>query len=149
MPHITMLYPFAPSPLDPSVRQALAQACQRFEPFEIEFAGFSFFRHRRDRFTLWLRPEPAEHVRRLHQALLSTLPNFNDTAHYAHGFTPHLSVGQFSSQKEIKEILPQYENKVVGLRFLVKEVVHIARSGKPDDPFHVERVFRLGVQTRV
>ena len=54
MPHITMLYPFAPRDAFQEASGGLAEACAAVQPFEITLKDFSGFDHGGGRFTLWL-----------------------------------------------------------------------------------------------
>ena len=94
MPHITLLYPFAERSNFGDVTPALAEAAQQVSPFSIQFRRFDAFKHRRS-CTLFLVPEPADEIACLHNVLITHLPAYDDTARFAGGFHPHLSVGQF------------------------------------------------------
>jgi len=60
MPHITLLYPFAPRYELPGLAPALEAACAGLSPFEATLDTFQVFQHRADRSTVWLAPEPRE-----------------------------------------------------------------------------------------
>ena len=94
MPHITLLYPFAERRDFESVIPALTKATQQIAPFSVEFVRFDAFRHRKSS-TMFLVPEPEDEIARLHSTLMHHLPDYDDTARFAGGFQPHLSVGQF------------------------------------------------------
>ena len=94
MPHITLLYPFAARRDFAEITLALAKAAQQVPPFSVELTRFDTFRHRRS-CTMFLVPEPEDEIVRLHSVLLRHLPDYDDTAQFAGGFHPHLSIGQF------------------------------------------------------
>ena len=94
MPHITLLYPFAERQDFAEVVPALTKAAQQVSPFFIELARFDAFKHRKS-CTMFLVPEPEAEIVQLHKALLQHLPDYDDTARFAGGFHPHLSIGQF------------------------------------------------------
>ena len=62
--------------------------------FSVELTRFDAFKHRKS-CTMFLVPEPEDEIVRLHSILLQHLPDYDDTARFAGGFHPHLSVGQF------------------------------------------------------
>ena len=94
MPHITLLYPFAERRDFAAVIPALAKAAQQVSPISVELTRFDAFKHRKS-CTMFLVPEPADEIGQLHTILLQHLPDYDDTARFAGGFHPHLSVGQF------------------------------------------------------
>ncbi|MXV73327.1 2'-5' RNA ligase family protein [Candidatus Poribacteria bacterium] len=94
MPHITLLYPFAARRDFAEITPALEKAAQQMSAFSVQFARFDAFQHRRS-CTMFLVPEPADEIVRLHSVLLEHLSDYDDTARFAGGFHPHLSVGQF------------------------------------------------------
>ena len=94
MPHVTLLYPFAPKGSFNGVLPDLAQVGWEQPPFELTLAHFRWFRHGQGSYTVWLAPEPEAAVVRLHAALVQALPGFADTGSFRGGFSPHLSVGQ-------------------------------------------------------
>ena len=94
MPHITLLYPFAERRNFADITPALTKAAQQVAPFSVEFSCFDAFKHRKS-CTMFLVPEPADEILRLHSVLMEHLPDYDDTAQFAGGFHPHLSVGQF------------------------------------------------------
>ena len=99
MPHITMLYPFRPRSEFEAAAGALSAACGAIPSFEVTLTEFGYFCHGGSSYTLWLAPEPAEPLVRLQAAMLSAVPECDETSRYAGGFTPHLSVGQAPGRK--------------------------------------------------
>ncbi len=141
MPHVTLLYPFAPRFELARYVPALAGACAEVEPFEVTLGEFRAFRHRGGRSTLWLAPEPRAAFVRLQSALQGTAPDFSSTSRFHGGFTPHLSVGQAARDDE-QSALAELAAGWTPLTFLVSEVQLIAREG--DGPFEVVHVLPLG-----
>jgi 2'-5' RNA ligase len=142
MPHVTLLYPFEPSPGLARHLPALAAACSTMEPFDAELSVFRSFGHRGGRSTLWLAPEPLEKFVRLHSALQEAAPGFDHTSRFHGGFTPHLSVGQASGEEETQSALAELARSWTPLSFRVSEVQLIARE--QDRPFEVVHVVPLG-----
>ncbi len=141
MPHVTLLYPFAPRyELDEHL-PALSAACAFLAPFEATLGAFHSFRHRGGRSTLWLAPEPRESFVRLQAALEQAAPEFNSTSRFHGGFNPHLSVGQ-AANEQTDAVLAELSAGWSPLRFQVTEVQLIARE--KDGPFEVVHVLPLG-----
>ena len=102
IPHITLLYPFAERRDFADVIPALAKAARQITPLSIQLRRFDAFKHRKS-CTMFLVPEPADEIVRLHTTLLQHLPDYDDTARFAEGFHPHLSVGQFQHRSPESE----------------------------------------------
>ena len=142
MPHVTVLYPFAPRSELGGHLPALSAACSDLAPFDVELSVFHSFRHRGGHSTLWLAPEPREEFVRLQSALEAAAPAFNHTSRFGGGFTPHLSVGQAAGDEETRAALAELTAAWTPLRFRLSEVQLIAREG--DGPFEVVHVLPLG-----
>lgn len=144
MPHITLLYPFTERRDFESVIPALAQVAQQIAPFSVEFLRFDAFRHRKS-CTIFLVPEPEDEIVRLHSVLLQQLPDYDDTARFAGGFHPHLSVGQFQHrllQTEQQRLQTEWQP----LHCEMEAISLIYRSPETDDQFVVAEQFLF--QTR-
>jgi len=102
MPHITLLYPFAPKEQFSNIIPKLVNASARVSSFHLTFRRFSHFRHRRS-CTIFLVPEPEQRVKALCAVLTEAFPEYNDTSQYPGGYHPHLSVGQFRANKVLQE----------------------------------------------
>ncbi len=144
MPHVTLLYPFAPRGELPQYLPALATACAVLPPFEANLEAFHTVRHRGGRSTLWLAPEPRVAFVWLQQALQEAAPAYAHTSRFSGGFTPHLSVGQTGHAEE-EALLIQLRAEWAPLTFPVAEVQVIAREG--DRPFEVVQSLPLGSDT--
>lgn len=142
MPHVTLLYPFVPRPELARHLPAIAEACARLEPFDVELGVFHSFRHRGGRGTLWLAPEPRERLVQLQSALQEAAPAFNHTSRFHGGFTPHLSVGQAENDEQTQSALAELATAWTPLTFRASEVQLIAREG--NGPFEVVQVVPLG-----
>jgi RNA 2',3'-cyclic 3'-phosphodiesterase len=144
MPHLTLLYPFAPKREFMAVLPELAQVGWATRPFELTLARFSSFRHGRESYTVWLEPDPKEAVVALHAALSKALPRFGDTGSFKGGFTPHLSVGQVEGAGRLKRLLRELERDWQPLSFTVGEISLISRKAPPNDRFQVDQRVSLG-----
>ncbi|MGA9525270.1 MAG: 2'-5' RNA ligase family protein, partial [Myxococcaceae bacterium] len=141
MPHLTLLYPFAPRFELARHLPALAEACAGLTSFEARLEAFRSFTHRGGGRTLWLAPEPREAFVRLQSALQQAAPAFGHTSRFDGGFTPHLSVGQAGSEEETEAALAELATGWTPLTFQVTEVQVIARER--DRPFEVVEVLPL------
>ena len=63
MPHITLLYPFRPENEYITLEKEFTEKCKSIEPFQISLKDFHYFNHGKQRYTLWLKPEPVELIR--------------------------------------------------------------------------------------
>ena len=144
MPHITLLYPFAERQDFAGIAPALTKAAQQMSSFSVELARFDAFKHRKS-CTMFLIPEPEDEIVRLHSVLLQHLPDYDDTAQFAGGFHPHLSVGQFqhrSLQTEQQRLQTEWQP-------IQCELAHLSliyRSPETEDRFVVAEQFPF--QTR-
>ncbi|RMF87842.1 MAG: 2'-5' RNA ligase family protein [Nitrospinota bacterium] len=143
MPHITMLYPFRPREEFPVLAERFAAVCAQQDPFPITLATFRSFQHARQRYTLWLAPEPKEPLVQLQTLLWQVVPDCDDVRRYRGGFTPHLSVGQAQGEAA-SQLLSSLQETWQPVTFLVDAVSLIWRDSPPDDVFRVGQVIRLG-----
>ena len=144
MPHITLLYPFAEPHNFADITTALTKAAQQIAPFSVELARFDAFKHRRS-CTMFLVPEPADQIVYLHGALIQHLPDYNDTAQFAGGFHPHLSVGQFQHRSlRTEQQLLQTEWQPIHCKIATLSLIY--RSPETNDRFVVAEQFPF--QTR-
>ncbi|MDE0636479.1 MAG: 2'-5' RNA ligase family protein [Candidatus Poribacteria bacterium] len=141
MPHITLLYPFAAQRDFDDVIPSLTKAAQQIPSFSVTLASFSAFRHRKS-CTLFLVPEPKNGIVQLHSTLLTHLPDYDDTARFAGGFTPHLSVGQFQ-QRHLNDTLQQFQKEWKPIEYAVESLSLIYRSPETNDKFVVAENFLL------
>jgi 2'-5' RNA ligase len=145
MPHVTLLYPFRPVSAFEQVLPLLAQVCRSFKPFEVQLACFDLFAHSHRNATLYLIPKPAKALKALHKALLEIVPDCDDVARFAGGFTPHLSVGQVRRQ-EAHTLCTGWQATWQPLSFTLTDVYLIWRNDPPDDIFRIGSVLSLGGQ---
>lgn len=143
LPHLTLLYPFAPKHAYKNVLPELAQVGWEQRPFELTLSTFRSFRHAHESYTVWLEPEPKAAVVGLHAALVEALPQFGDTGSFRDGFSPHLSVGQVEGTAKLRRLLSELQAGWQPLRFEVNEVSLISRKDPPNDIFQVDQSVRL------
>jgi poly(A) polymerase len=144
MPHVTVLYPFVPEEDLAEAARLLRGQCAQLLPFTVRLAGFGCFAHGRLWATVWLRPDPPGPICRLQECLLDCFPWCTDTARYASGFTPHLSVGRWPqhavnrAQQDLQAGWTPFEWRVDSLHL-------IARPDARDSTFSVRHGLPLGV----
>jgi 2'-5' RNA ligase len=144
MPHVTLVYPFRPRDRFDVVAGALRPVCAAIDPFSVRLKGFREFHHGRGRYTLWLAPQPQDGFVRLQAALSRAVPDCDDVARHAEGFTPHLSVGQARGREALARLKGMLAERWSPLSFVVSEVCLIRRNPPPDDVFRVDRTLPLG-----
>ncbi len=144
MPHISLLYPFAPKSSFSKVLPELAQVGWEQDPFELTLAHVRFFRHGRESYTLWLEPEPAGPLHALHASLLKALPKFADKGSFKGGFSPHLTVGQLEGRGQLEPLITELQKNWKPLRFTVHELALISRKDPPNDIFQIDQTLTLG-----
>ena len=164
MPHINLLYPFLADNDDGATfedaAKKLRQSLASFKPFTVAFTkdSFSFFKHKKD-CTLWLKPlwtsgetvlqvnadssksesvtnQNHPEIMDLQRQLVDLFPECSDLNQISSaGFTPHLSLGQFSA-KDINTQINILRNDWTDMKFSVSEIQLISRANF-EDPFHV------------
>jgi 2'-5' RNA ligase len=143
MPHITLIYPFVPPSAFDEATARLAPACEAWAPFEVTLNAFDTFRHGRDAYTVWLRPEPESTLISLHEALREATGGDGPRPPFRR-FRPHLSVGQASGRPAMLRLVEGLRRTWGPLRFRVDAVTLIRRDEPPDDVFRVASVVPLG-----
>jgi 2'-5' RNA ligase len=143
MPHITLLYPFAPRSSFPQMLPALGAACAGIAPFAITFARLGMFGHGRRGATLFLAPEPTAPLVALQSRLWEAAPDYDDTRHHASSFTPHLSIGQARDTAEAQALREALESSWRPLSFTAEAIQLLWRGEPPDDVFRVAHTLPL------
>lgn len=144
MPHINLLYPFVPPDHFPDAAVKIKKVLHDFEPFEITMKDISYFRHREDAFTFWLKPEPVAGVKALHKKLLDVFPECDDTANFDDGYTPHLTLGQnYYSETMTQNQVGQLQSNWEPLRWTANRIYLIWRNDLPDDEFRIGEEIRF------
>jgi 2'-5' RNA ligase len=142
MPHINLFYPFAPKWGYEKYVKNFRRRCRKFQAFPITLKSFKYFRHRYQRFTMWLHPEPNNLIIHLQRELLKLAPEFNDLNRFKGGFQPHLSVGQFTTYK-IHETIAQFQDTWTPLKFMLDKIYFISRANTKNKAFQVVEKIEL------
>lgn len=136
MPHITVVHPFLPRDQFDTASRFLADACGETPAFAIQLAAFNTFRHRRDNYTVWLRPEPEESLVKLQAALWQATQEAGGLG-TSKPFQPHLSVGQVTGRAKMIALMDQLHAAWSPVRVRISSVAMIWRNEPPDDVFRV------------
>jgi 2'-5' RNA ligase len=143
MPHITLLYPFRPENEYPILEKEFSNKCHHIEPFEIHLKQFKFFNHGKQRFTLWLKPEPIDLIINLQSKILEIVPDCNDVNKYKYGFKPHLSLGQLKGKSNVDYMINKLQKKWKDISFLLNYIYFISREQQKKAKFEVIKSIRL------
>ncbi|MFW9783061.1 MAG: 2'-5' RNA ligase family protein [Candidatus Heimdallarchaeota archaeon] len=141
MPHITLLYPFRPPTQYEIIEELFTNVCETVSPFEISLKNFHYFSHGRQRYTLWLNPEPNSMIIKLQAKLLKIVPDCNDVNNYENGFKPHLSVGQVGGKDEIRKVINNLQSEWVQVKFILNKVFFISRKKNKMSKFKISKQF--------
>lgn len=144
MPHITLLYPFRPEPEFLTLEIGFSAVCKSITPFEIQLKQFKYFHHGRQRYTLWLNPEPVSSIKDLQTNILKIVPDCDDVTKFKHGFTPHLSVGQIEGKNKLLEIIKDLHDNWSEIHFILNEIFFIAREKNKTSKFEIKKRIPLG-----
>jgi 2'-5' RNA ligase len=142
MPHITLLYPYRPVSAFKTAVPRLTRACRSLGPFDVRLERFEVFTHDRSA-TVYLAAEPAAAFKDLHGALLTAAPDCDDTARFAGGFRPHLSVAQ-ATRPEAERLCARWQAAWQPMVFTVRHVHVVWRNEPPDDVFRSGPAAPLG-----
>lgn len=143
MPHITLLYPFRPKNEYPTLEKGFSNECKSIEPFEIHLKQFNYFSHGKQRYTLWLNPEPVELVNNLQATILEIVPDCDDVNKYKHGFRPHLSVGQIQGKNNLLNMMENLQDNWNEIHFLLNEFFFISREKSKTSKFEIKKRIQL------
>jgi 2'-5' RNA ligase len=143
MPHITLLYPFRLESEYNSLESLFSTICEKIKSFEITFSKFKYFNHGKQKYTLWLAPEPESLIIDLQYKLLALVPDCNNVNLHKNGFTPHLSVGQIEGKKKLIEVIETLQRNWSQLKFTINSIYFIAREKQKLSKFEVKKTFLL------
>ncbi|MFW9969262.1 MAG: 2'-5' RNA ligase family protein [Candidatus Odinarchaeota archaeon] len=143
MPHITLLYPFRPEHEYPELKKSFSNICGFIEPFEIFLKQFNYFNHGKQRYTLWLNPEPDDLITNLQSKILEIVPDCNDVNKYKYGFRPHLSLGQIIGKSKVDIVINKLQKKWEDISFLLDKIYFISRKQHKMAKFEVIKSISL------
>jgi len=143
MPHVNLLYGFAPAAELGEAGRALAALVSEVPPFRVTLERFRWFR-RRGGATVWLEPrcEPPAALSRLQAALVGGFEQCDEQSKKSPlGFVPHLTVGRLR-EPDIEATVARWQEQWTPISFVVDAVAVIHRGER--DPFTVHGVVELG-----
>jgi len=143
MPHITLLYPFRPENQYSTLENEFVDKGKSLEPFQIQLKKFNYFSHGRQRYTLWLNPEPVNLIKNLQATILKIVPDCSDVNKYKNGFRPHLSVGQIKGKNNLLEIIESLQANWKEIEFLLIEIFFISREKSKTSKFEIKKRIQL------
>ena len=143
MPHITIIYPFRPEAEYLKVERDFSNICKYIAPFEIHLEQLNYFPHGRQKFTLWLNPEPVHLIKSLQTRILEIVPDCNDVNKQKNGFRPHMSVGQIHGEKNLLKIINYLQDNWCKIHFLLTEIFFISREKSKTSKFEIKKRIQL------
>jgi 2'-5' RNA ligase len=124
-PHITVAYPpFVPEEDWPAVQPELARCLSSFFPFHIRLRWLGTFSG--ETFVLWLRPEDDGTLVRIHARLAEEFPQHVPALPF--DYVPHLTIGCFEAEHELRRAQQAVEDEIVPRQFLVKELMYTSHD---------------------
>ncbi|MFX1438368.1 MAG: 2'-5' RNA ligase family protein, partial [Promethearchaeota archaeon] len=138
MPHITLLYPFRPESEHTALEQKFSSFCSSIDAFKIQLKQFNYFNHGKQRYTLWLNPEPIELIINLQSKVLEIVPDCNDVNNHKNGYRPHMSVGQIQGKKNLIDLMKNLQNNWNELQFVLNEIFFISREKNKTSKFEIK-----------
>jgi len=94
-------------------------------------------------FSLKPQTEPPDALQQLHKVLFDLFPFCDELSTIGeNGFSPHLTVGQFTSKKVTEEKQLEFNSKLKPIIFVVDKIYLISRSG--DNPFTIKYTLPFG-----
>ncbi|MFX1590381.1 MAG: 2'-5' RNA ligase family protein, partial [Promethearchaeota archaeon] len=110
---------------------------------QIHLKMFNYFNHGRQRYTLWLNPEPIDLIRNLQATILKIVPDCSDVNKYKNGFTPHLSMGQIKGKNNLLEIIESLQINWKEIKFRLSEIFFISREKSKTSKFEKKKRIQL------
>ncbi len=143
MPHITLLYPFRPENEYSRLEKEFSEKCKQIKPSEISLKKFKYFPHGKERYTIWLDPEPNDLIINVQAELLKIVPDCNDVNKFKKGFTPHLSVGQIIGNDKLNEVINHLQKNWNHIEFFLNHIYFISRGDSKISKFEIIKQFSL------
>jgi 2'-5' RNA ligase len=105
--------------------------------------NFSYFHHKKQHYTLWLKPTPQKFIIDLQKEIQLITPDCNDVGLFKGGFSPHLSIGQITGKGLLDKTLQNLEHHWKSFQFLVDRVFIIAREKSKNSIFQIKKIVLL------
>jgi 2'-5' RNA ligase len=141
MPHVNLIYPFVTYQHFESLAEKAREVLKDFPAFNINLGTFKYFKHKGN-CTLWLQPDPVDTVKLLQSKLEQIFPYCNDLSTISNeGYTPHLSVGQFSKM-DVGKMCGKFQDSWKNINTEIRNIYFISRIN--DEPFEIRYTIPLG-----
>ena len=141
MPHINLLYPFKPERYFDELSLKFEKTISDILSFQITFREIKYFTHGKQRYTIWLAPEPKSSINNLQRRIFDIVPDCDDLNKFRNGYTPHLSLGQIYGH--LNKSLNQLRGNWGPISFTLKKIAFISREGGKNSKFQVKREIYL------
>eukprot|EP01111_Echinosteliopsis_oligospora_P015876 TRINITY_DN6425_c0_g1_i1.p1 TRINITY_DN6425_c0_g1~~TRINITY_DN6425_c0_g1_i1.p1 ORF type:complete len:195 (-),score=38.10 TRINITY_DN6425_c0_g1_i1:16-558(-) len=145
MPHVNLAFPFLPYEQLEDGANKLKQALETFQSFEVTLAHVGHFEHSSN-CVMWLRPDTdrPNALQDLENVITTVYPMCNDQSTKSeHGFTPHLTLGQFG-KKNIEKDKANIQRTWIPITFRASSIYIIKRVG--EEPFEIVHEVKFGVE---
>ena len=145
MPHINLMYPFAPESKFAEIKEQLGELLLKRKPLEIEFdpSSLHYFQQKGSECTFHLRPKITADVVELQGLIQQTLIDYVTSTR---PFEAHLTLGQ-TTKSRISDVLIEMKAKWQTMKFTIDRVCMISRENDPNSPFEIKsQMFLLGRQ---
>jgi len=143
MPHITLLYPFKPENEYSRFEIEFSEKCKQIQPFEISLKKFKYFPHGKEKYTIWLDPEPNDLIISFQSELLKIVPDCSDVNKFKKGFTPHLSVGQVIGRNKLDKLMSKLQRNWNEVVFSLNQIYFISRGESKTSRFEISKEIKL------
>ncbi len=143
MPHITLLYPFRPESEYLNLERVYSEKSKHIKQFKISLRKFNSFTHGKERFTIWLEPEPKVSIITLQAKILEITPDCNDVNKFKTGYKPHLSLGQIKGKSKLDKVITKLQKKWKEVNFLLDKVHFISREQNKMSKFEIIKSISL------
>lgn len=138
-PHLSVLYPWVEHEPTEEDQRRVVDAARHMRPFELTFREVGTFPG-----FVWLRPEPSELVRAVHQAMAAAFAEFPPYAGEHAEVIPHLTVGTCEARDTpalaAAVAAALVDPDVPGLGPFQAEGVDVALRHSEEEPFTVRRL---------
>ena len=147
MPHINLIYPFAPESDFDAVEGQIEEYLRIRKPIEVEFdsSSLDYFKQKGQDCTFHLRPRVNRQLMELHETLKEVLINYVTSTR---PFEAHLTLGQTTTSR-IADVMIELNAKWHTMNFVFNRVCMISRTGDPSDVFTIKKEVFLLDQPRI
>jgi 2'-5' RNA ligase len=136
--HVTVLYPFAPTPLQNDVVDDLARLFATVDRFDFELSGVGWFEDR----VLYLAPNPPEPFQALTARVAARHPDYLPYGGAFPTVIPHLTVGEGGRHKAMARAAHRLQKRIP--LYATAAEVWLMAEGRDGRNWYIDHVFPLG-----